>query len=122
MFISFYIDHAGNVPFLTSKSRCSELIFGKPKSEPLVPEIALIEAPEVKTEQETKLAIAKHLWGEYENTPLCDDFEDCLIDEKFLHFPVETSVYDILNWFEDRFSLSVAEDLMNIKGESTCLQ
>ncbi len=48
-----------------------------------------------------KMALALHLWGDLSNVIV----EDELIQQAFLHFPVNTPVYDIWHWFEDVFGL-----------------
>lgn len=56
-------------------------------------------------------ASAVLLWDELGDIP-CSEQDDQEIDEPFLHFEKGTDKYDIWNWFEEFFNLSVAEDLM----------
>jgi len=52
---------------------------------------------------------ARRLWEELGDIPIDNDDN---IDCKFLHFEKGTNKFDIWHWFERRFDLSVAEDLM----------
>jgi len=54
---------------------------------------------------------AKRLWDLLGDVPTNDDNE---IDEEFLHFEKGTDVFEIWHWFEEKFDLSVAEDLMYV--------
>lgn len=56
---------------------------------------------------------SKILWAELGDIPINDNEE---IEERFLHFDIGTPRFEIWHWFEDEFNLSVAEDLMNLKG------
>lgn len=53
---------------------------------------------------------AKKLWAELEDVPM-DCKTECM-DAPFLHFPAGTHREEIWHWFEDKFNISVAKDLM----------
>lgn len=53
---------------------------------------------------------AKELWKTLEDVPVNPSTE-CL-EEEWHGFPIGTSKYDIWNWFEDTYYVSVAEDLV----------
>lgn len=55
---------------------------------------------------------AKVLWEELSNIAVNDNDE---IDDEYLHFEKGTHREDIWHWFEERFELSVATDLMNLQ-------
>lgn len=65
-----------------------------------------------------ELELAKKLWAQLGDTPVNEEEE---IDEYLYFEEVETGfdagtgIYDIWHWFEERFDLSVAKDLMNLK-------
>jgi len=52
----------------------------------------------------------KKLWKELGDIPI--DKNEC-IEEPFYNFPIGTDRFEIWNWFEDTFNLSVKDDLMN---------
>ena len=52
---------------------------------------------------------AKRLWEKF--TDVCIDENEC-IETPFEDFEVGTSRYDIWHWFEDKFGVSVGNDLM----------
>jgi len=52
---------------------------------------------------------AKKLWLRLGDIPINEDEE---IEQRFLHFGVGTHREEIWHWFEGKFDLSVAEDLM----------
>jgi len=53
----------------------------------------------------------KNLWNLF-GIPIDED--EC-IEEPFLHFDVETDLYEIWRWFEEEFDLFVAVDLMGLE-------
>lgn len=55
----------------------------------------------------------KKLWEKLGDIP-CDEENDQYIEEPFLHFEKGTDKYIIWHWFEEKFNISVAEDLMNV--------
>ena len=55
---------------------------------------------------------AKFLWEILGDIPVNENDE---IETKFLHFEVGSDKFDIWDWFEKEFDLSVAKDLMNLK-------
>ena len=57
----------------------------------------------------TKKEYAKKLWKELEDVPIDDD--DC-IEQKWPLFPIGTDRNYIWQWFESKFDLSIAKDLM----------
>jgi len=59
--------------------------------------------------KEAPLQTARALWQSLGNIPVNDEEE---IDEDFMDFPKGTDVYYIWHWFEEKFNLSVAKDLM----------
>lgn len=60
--------------------------------------------------------IARALWKKLGEVPVYKNLRSQQrIDQEFLHFPVDTPIEDIWDWFEQAFNLSVAEDLMGIK-------
>lgn len=52
---------------------------------------------------------AEDLWAELEDVP-CDDMDN--LDADWYSFPKGTSKFEVWQWFEEAFCLSVAEDLM----------
>ena len=52
------------------------------------------------------------LWEEFGDVPIDDNGD---IEEKYLHFEKGTSRLEIWHWFEEKFKVSVAEDLMGLK-------
>lgn len=54
---------------------------------------------------------AEKNWELLEDIPINKDEE---IEENFLHFPLGTNRNDIWHWFEMKYDLSVAEDLMYV--------
>lgn len=63
---------------------------------------------------EVGMALARKLWKELENVEVDDSVHNGCIEEAFLFFEKGTSVYDIYEWFESTFELSVARDLMRV--------
>ena len=57
---------------------------------------------------------AKELWKQLSDISINDEDE---IDEPFLHFEVGTPNTEIWHWFEEKFDLSVADDLMGTENE-----
>jgi len=57
----------------------------------------------------TKKEYAKKLWKELEDVPIDDD--DC-IEQEWQLFPIGTDRNYIWQWFESKFDLSIAKDLM----------
>ena len=55
---------------------------------------------------------AKKLWLQLGNIPVSDDGSDGHIEEDFLEFKKETPVYEVWDWFENEFNLSIHNDLM----------
>jgi len=66
----------------------------------------------------TEGELAIKLWSQLGDTPVNDEEE---IDEYLYFEEVETGfdagtcIYDIWDWFEEKFDLSVAVDLMGLK-------
>lgn len=56
----------------------------------------------------------KDLWAGFGDIPM-EPVSECL-EEAFLEFPSYTSRYDIWEWFEETFGISVATDLMGQGG------
>lgn len=56
---------------------------------------------------------AEDLWAEFEDVPLMEDSDD--IDEDWYSFPKGTNRFEIWQWFEEAFHLSVAVDLMEME-------
>lgn len=56
------------------------------------------------------LELAKMLWDDFEDVPMNPDTE--CIEEEWCGFSAGTFREDIWHWFEERFDVSVAEDLM----------
>ena len=54
---------------------------------------------------------ARELWSELGDIPV--DSEDC-IEVAFEHFEAGTEVTEIWAWFEEKFNLSVAKELMHL--------
>ena len=54
---------------------------------------------------------AKELWEEFGDIPSNNNDE---IEEPFLDFPVGTDRFVIWKWFEEKFNISVAVDLMEL--------
>lgn len=52
---------------------------------------------------------AKELWEQFGDIPINDNDE---IEEPFLDFPVGTNRFEIWEWFEEKFNISIAVDLM----------
>ena len=95
--------------------RRSEKRYGQAKEileEKMLEYLAFFEKKGIVIEREAKLSYVTKLWDKLGDIP-CNDDED--IEEEFLHFPVGTQRYEIWHWFESKFDLSVAEDLMVIK-------
>jgi hypothetical protein len=63
-------------------------------------------------ENAEKRLLAQMLWAELGDVPTSDDGTDGKLDEPFLFFEAGTDVYEVWEWFEDAFDLSVAADLM----------
>lgn len=55
---------------------------------------------------------ARDLWADFSDVPINNDDE---IEENFLDFPKGTDRFEILRWFEDTFSVSVHDDLMEVE-------
>ena len=55
---------------------------------------------------------ARDLWADFSKVPINNDDE---IEENFLDFPKGTDRFEILRWFEDTFSVSVHDDLMEVE-------
>lgn len=53
---------------------------------------------------------AKHLWESLEDVPMNPETE--CIEEKWQEFPAGTHREEIWHWFEEKYNVSVAEDLM----------
>ena len=53
---------------------------------------------------------AKKLWSDLGNVPLVDE----ALAEKWNRFSKGTPVIDVWHWFEEKFQVSVAVDLMNM--------
>ena len=64
--------------------------------------------------EDAYIDVAMHLWKCFSNTPTDEDGVDGNIDEDFLHFKKGEPVYEIWNWFESEFNVSVAKDLMGV--------
>ena len=61
------------------------------------------------------LELAKKLWEELGNIPVDKNDnldEDFYIKETDTLFNIGTDKFEVWNWFEDNFNLSVAKDLM----------
>ena len=54
--------------------------------------------------------VAMEVWGEFGNV-IVD--EDDNIEQGWRHFPAGTSKFDVWHWIEDKYDVSIAEDLMN---------
>ncbi len=61
--------------------------------------------------KECHLKEAKKLWGELTDIPINDDEE---IDEDWREFLKGTPREDIWHWFEKKYNISVAKDLMGV--------
>lgn len=120
VFISYYINPVdGRLYFEFSDADDRELLSWYLKSDILLcdepPNCELIE---VEGEEEgycgddARLDLARHLWGRLSNIPTDEQGADGSIDEDYLHFKKGTPVYDICQWFEETFDVSVATDLM----------
>lgn len=62
--------------------------------------------------KETPLQTAKALWEQLGNIPINEDEE---LDEDFMDFEKGTDRYEVWHWFEDKFDISIAKDLMGLK-------
>lgn len=60
----------------------------------------------------TNKMLAKELWLRFGDVPMNPETEE--IEEEWNGFPTGTWREDIWHWFEDKFSVSVAEDLMGL--------
>ena len=58
------------------------------------------------------IIVAKRLWEQLGEIPVNKDDE---IEKCFLHFKEGTEKTEIWHWFEDKFDLSVAKDLMHLE-------
>jgi hypothetical protein len=56
-----------------------------------------------------KIEEARKLWNILGNIPIDENDE---IEEPFLHFEIGTDKFEIWHWFEEKFDLSVAKDLI----------
>ena len=54
---------------------------------------------------------AQKLWAELENIPI-NEYEE--IDIDWNNFDKGTHIQDIWHWFEEKFDISVAKDLMKL--------
>lgn len=59
----------------------------------------------------TKLKVAKALWEDLTEIPINEDSE---IEDSFLSFEKGTHILEIWAWFEEKFEVSVAKDLMGV--------
>src|SRR3989344_4987293 len=57
------------------------------------------------------LETAKALWSILGDVPVNEDDE---LDDNFLLFEKGSDKFEVWHWFEDKFDISVAKDLMNI--------
>jgi hypothetical protein len=64
--------------------------------------------PECNTDSYLMDIDYKALWVKLGDIP-CDEEEDEHIEEEFLHFVVGTHKYDIWDWFEETFNLSIGD-------------
>lgn len=61
------------------------------------------------------ILLARKLWAQLGNTPVNDQEEiDEDLDFEIIQFSKGTSIYEIWDWFEEEFNLSVAKDLMKL--------
>lgn len=122
IFISYYINPADGQLYLEfSDADDRELLSGY-----LQEDILKCEKPpsceiiEVEGEEESycgddaRLDLSRHLWKKLGDIPTDENGVDGSIDEDYLHFAKGTPVYDIWQWFEDTFDVSVATDLMRL--------
>jgi hypothetical protein len=65
--------------------------------------------PNCKTDDFLSDDVARKLWEMLGDVPTNEDDE---IDGPFLHFEIGTDKFEIWHWFEEKFDLSVAKDLM----------
>jgi hypothetical protein len=72
---------------------------------------AVQEIINAKKESE-RISAAKELWVEFGEIPMNPDTE--CIEEEWHGFPAGTFREDIWHWFEEKFNVSVAEDLMGL--------
>ena len=63
--------------------------------------------------QLANLSEARYQWDILGIIP-CDEEHDTKIEEPFLDFPIGTDKFNIWHWFEEKYNVSVAEDLMFI--------
>jgi len=59
--------------------------------------------------EEAMLQAAKKLWEELGDVPVDEDDD---LEEDWKHFPAGTNKFEVWQWFEDKFNVSVAKDLM----------
>tara|TARA_R100001530_G_C4173008_1_gene117222 strand:+ start:107 stop:313 length:207 start_codon:yes stop_codon:yes gene_type:complete len=66
--------------------------------------------------EEDKLIEVKRLWAVLGNIPVNEDdeIEEAFVTDDGYIFDVGTEKFDIWHWFEDRFDISVAYDLMYV--------
>ena len=61
--------------------------------------------------KETPVQTAKILWEKLGDIPINDEEE---LDEPFMQFEKGTDRYEVWHWFEEKFNVSVAKDLMGL--------
>lgn len=67
-----------------------------------------------------KTAYSEDLWEEFGKVPVDPHTEET--EEPWKHFPQGTHREEIWHWFEERFDLSAAEDLMQTGGRRKLYQ
>jgi len=72
---------------------------------------AMEEIVNAKRECE-RISQAKELWVQFGEIPMNPETEE--IEEEWHGFPAGTFREDIWHWFEEKFNVSVAEDLMGL--------
>lgn len=122
IFISYYINPSDGRLYLEfSDADDRELLSGYLRDDILkCDKSPACEIIEVEGEEEgycgadAKLDLSRHLWKKLGNIPTDENGADGSIDEDYLHFEKGTPVYDIWEWFESTFDVSVAKDLMQL--------
>jgi len=71
------------------------------------------KCPHCNTDKHLSSDVIKSLWSILGDVP-CDEEDDDLIDERFLQFEIGEEKLEIWHWFEYKFNISVAKDLMGL--------
>ncbi len=112
-FVAFKVDDKGDVTLAHGESSTRGELYYFKQNKRDVETFALTVRKDADFRAQAALhAVARHLWSQFGDIPTDEDGTDGNIDAPFLHFPKETAVYDVWDWFESTFDIVIGADLM----------